>query len=228
VLLRESIYGAIRRAILTCEFEPGQELREQVLAERYHVSRSPVRDALLRLELESLVTVLPRQGYLVNAISIPDVAAMFDLRLLVSSACAARAAHADETTVQTLEPFRSDPGGETDEDTFVESNRAFHCGIADICGNPRLAALEYDLVQQFSRLIRVSLRHAQNSSVPDAISEHNAMISAIQSHDAEAASRLAYKHVESGQSRIMAALRRSAEAGEKISRTRICDRDRAQ
>jgi DNA-binding GntR family transcriptional regulator len=130
--------------------------------------------------------------------------------------------------VQTLEPFRSDPGGETDEDTFVESNRAFHCGIADICGNPRLAALEYDLVQQFSRLIRVSLRHAQNSSVPDAISEHNAMISAIQSHDAEAASRLAYKHVESGQSRIMAALRRSAEAGEKISRTRICDRDRAQ
>jgi DNA-binding GntR family transcriptional regulator len=76
VLLRESIYGAIRRAILTCEFEPGQELREQVLAERYHVSRSPVRDALLRLELESLVTVLPRQGYLVNAISIPDVAGM--------------------------------------------------------------------------------------------------------------------------------------------------------
>src|ERR1700733_15154585 len=83
LLLRNSIYRAIRQAILTCGLEPGQKLREQMLAERYHVSRSPVREALLRLEVESLVTVLPRQGYLVNAITMPDVEALFDLRLLI-------------------------------------------------------------------------------------------------------------------------------------------------
>src|ERR1700712_3818899 len=100
MLLRDSIYQAIRWAILNCEFEPGQELREQVLAERYHVSRSPVRDSLLRLELENLVTVLPRQGYRVNPISIPDVENLFELRLLIEPACAAAAARADDAALQ--------------------------------------------------------------------------------------------------------------------------------
>jgi DNA-binding GntR family transcriptional regulator len=216
MLLRDSIYQAIRRAILTCELEPGQELREQILAERYRVSRSPVRDALLRLEHESLVTVLPRQGYLVNAISIPDVEAMFDLRLLTIGACAARAARCDNIGVQALERFRSADIGD-DEDAFLEYNRAFHFGITAICGNPRLAAVENDLGQQFSRLIRISLRHTHNSSVSQAISEHNAIIDAIQAHDAETASRLARQHIASGQSRIMAALRTNAEAEEKLA-----------
>ncbi|MEA2776235.1 MAG: hypothetical protein QOF90_1641 [Acetobacteraceae bacterium] len=212
MLLRDSIYQAIRQAILTCEFEPGQELREQILAERFHVSRSPVRDALLRLELENLVTVLPRQGYLVNAISIPDVEAMFELRLLVTSACAARAARADDAAVQTLERFRSDPERNDDEDVFLEYNRAFHAGIANICGNPRMASLECDLAQQSSRLIRASLRHRQNSSIVSAIREHNEIIDAIQAHDPETASRLASQHVETGQRRVIAALRKSADA----------------
>src|SRR5882757_8980648 len=174
MLLRDSIYQAIRQAILTCEFEPGQELREQILAERYRVSRSPVRDALLRLELEGLVTVLPRQGYLVNAISIPDVEAMFDLRLLIISACAARAARTDDDTVHTLERFRADPDGGIDEGGFLEYNRDFHFGVADICGNARLSALEHDLVEQTYRLICLSLRHRPNNSMPEAIKEHNA------------------------------------------------------
>jgi DNA-binding GntR family transcriptional regulator len=214
MLLRDSIYQAIRQAILTCEFEPGQELREQILAERYRVSRSPVRDALLRLELEGLVTVLPRQGYLVNAISIPDVEAMFDLRLLIISACAARAARRDDDTVHTLERFRADPDGGIAEDAFLEYNRDFHFGVAGICGNARLSALEHDLVGQAYRLNCLSLRHRRNNSVPEAIKEHNAIIDAIQAHDAETASRLAYQHAESGQSRVMAALRQGAEAGE--------------
>jgi len=54
-LLRDTIYEKIRHAILSCEFQPGQELREQVLAERYRVSRSPIPDSLLRLEQENLV-----------------------------------------------------------------------------------------------------------------------------------------------------------------------------
>jgi GntR family transcriptional regulator, rspAB operon transcriptional repressor len=53
-LLRDSVYRALRQAVLTCEFQPGQELREQVLAEKYRVSRSPIRDSLLRLEQERL------------------------------------------------------------------------------------------------------------------------------------------------------------------------------
>jgi GntR family transcriptional regulator, rspAB operon transcriptional repressor len=211
MLLRESIYEAIRRAILACEFEPGQELREQLLAKRYGVSRSPVRDALLRLGQESLLTVLPRRGYLVNDISIPEVEDMFDFRLVITSGCAAGAARADDIAVQALERFRADPDGGGDEDAFLEYNRAFHRGVADTCWNSRLAALEHDLVEQSDRLIRISLRDLQNSSMPDAIREHNAILDAIQAHDPETASRLACQHAESGHSRIMAALRKSRE-----------------
>jgi DNA-binding GntR family transcriptional regulator len=215
MLLRDSVYQMIHQAIVTCEFEPGQELREQVLAERYRVSRSPVRDALLRLELESLVTVLPRQGYLVNAIRLPDVESMFDLRLLVTSACAARAAHASDRAVQTLDQFRAGPVSSADEDAYLDYNRAFHYGITDICGNVRLAAIEHDLVEHSCRLVRISLRYRQNDTVQDAISEHNAIINAIQAHDAQTASRLSHHHVMLGHGRILAVLRKSlgAEAG---------------
>ena len=100
VLLRNSIYQAIRHSILTGELQPGQELREQVLAERYGVSRSPVRDSLLRLEQENLVTVFPRQGYLVNPISISNVEDIINLRSLIEPSCAAAAARADDAALQ--------------------------------------------------------------------------------------------------------------------------------
>jgi DNA-binding GntR family transcriptional regulator len=102
-LLRDTIYQSIRRAILICEFEPGQELREQILAERYHVSRSPIRDALLRLEQEKLVTVSPRQGYRVNSISASDSKDLFALRLLMEPVCAAAAARAEDAELKTLD-----------------------------------------------------------------------------------------------------------------------------
>lgn len=106
MLLRDAIYQAIRHAILTCEFQPGQELREQILAERYHVSRSPIRDSLLRLERENFVTVLPRQGYRVRPISASDVKDVFAFRLMIEPRCAAAAAHADDTALQALDRFR--------------------------------------------------------------------------------------------------------------------------
>ncbi len=70
MLLRDNVYESLRSDILTCHFAPGDDMREQDLAERYAVSRQPVREALLRLEREHLVTVQPRQGYRVNPISL--------------------------------------------------------------------------------------------------------------------------------------------------------------
>ena len=74
MLLRDNVYESLRSDILTCHFAPGDDMREQDLAERYAVSRQPVREALLRLEREHLVTVQPRQGYRVNPISLADAA----------------------------------------------------------------------------------------------------------------------------------------------------------
>ena len=72
MLLRDNVYENLRTDILTCRLAPGDDMREQELAERYAVSRQPVREALLRLAREHLVTVQPRQGYRVNPISLSD------------------------------------------------------------------------------------------------------------------------------------------------------------
>ncbi|HEU0150820.1 MAG TPA: GntR family transcriptional regulator, partial [Bradyrhizobium sp.] len=62
-LMRADIYTSLRREILSCAIPPGAEIRDAAFAERFSVSRSPVRDALLRLEAEGLVLIHPRKGY---------------------------------------------------------------------------------------------------------------------------------------------------------------------
>jgi DNA-binding GntR family transcriptional regulator len=209
-LLRDSIYRTIRSAILTCEFQPGEELREQILAERFRVSRSPVRDTLLRLEQERLVTVLPRQGYRVNFISMADVEDIFGLRLLIQPACAVAAARADDTALRALDRFRdytSEGHKEGQkEGEFIEYNTAFHRAIEDLAGNARMAALARDLDEQFERLVRISLRAFKFEQVRDVFAEHNAILTALQAHDADRAHRLAYEHAARGHARIAAAL----------------------
>ncbi len=207
-LLRDSIYQSIRNAILLGEFQPGQELREQTLAERYHVSRAPVRDSLLRLELENLVTVRPRQGYLVNPISISNVEDIIDLRSLIEPACAAAAAQADDdTVVRALDRFRGFADQDFEEARYVEYNKSFHLSVADLSNNKRVAAVALDLIQQFKRVVRVVVSSFNPEAVRRDCAEHEAIIDAIQAHDADRAFRLAHEHAKAARERLTTALR---------------------
>ncbi len=210
MLLRDNIYRAIRSAILTCELQPGQELREQILAERYHVSRSPIRDSLLRLEYEHLVTVLPRQGYRVNPIAVSDVEDITGLRMLIEPACAAAAARRDDDAVTILDRFRDYHDNEAVYNTFLEYNCGFHRAVADLSGNPRMAAVMHDLLEQFDRLVRFSLPNYMQLDIHVVMENHRAIIDAIQAHDADRASQLARHHVEGGRARLLESLRQAA------------------
>lgn len=210
MLLRDSIYQAIRNSVLTGELKPGQELREQVLAERYGVSRSPVRDALLRLEQEDLVTVLPRQGYLVNPISISDVEDIINLRALIEPSCAAAAARADDAALQGLDHFRGFADRDLDGTNYVEYNESFHCSVADLSGNKRMARIALDLIQQFERVARIVLNSIDHEALRRDCLEHEAIIDAIQAHDADRASQLAREHAEAARERVTRALRLAA------------------
>src|ERR1700760_2464487 len=115
MLLRDNVYESLRSDILTCHFAPGDDMREQDLAERYAVSRQPVREALLRLEREHLVTVQPRQGYLVNPISLSDARDLLRFRLALEPACVTEAIeHAPNKTLEALDSFRTFAGGHED------------------------------------------------------------------------------------------------------------------
>src|SRR5258708_10935779 len=101
MLLRDNVYDSLRTDILTCRIAPGDDMREQELAERYAVSRQPVREALLRLEREHLVTVQPRQGYRVNPISLADARDLLRFRLALEPACVTEAI--ENATPEVLE-----------------------------------------------------------------------------------------------------------------------------
>lgn len=205
-LLRDRIYQAIRQAILTCELKPGQDMREADLAEKYRVSRSPIRDALLRLEQENLVTVLPRQGYRVNPITARDVKEIFGLRLHIEPACAAAAAQASDRAVRTLDLFSGFTGAETYEGANVDHNRALHLAIADLADNRRLAAVELMLVEAFYRLIRLSFSAYDLNDISSSCEQHQGIIDAIQAHDAASAHRLAAEHVRYGHDMVIKSL----------------------
>jgi GntR family transcriptional regulator, rspAB operon transcriptional repressor len=178
------------------------------LVEQYGVSRSPIRESLLRLEQENLVTVLPRQGYLVRSITASDVEEMLHLRSLVEPVCTAAAAGADDAAVQALDRFRGFPDHDFTASSYTDYNEAFHHSVADLSDNKRMGALALDLVQQFARVVRVLVGTLDHEVVRRDCGEHEAIIDALQVHDADRAFRLARAHIEGTHERVRMVLRR--------------------
>src|ERR1700731_1998368 len=107
MLLRDNVYESLRADILSCRLAPGDDMREQDLAERYAVSRQPVREALLRLERGHLVPVQPRPGYRVNPISGADARDLLRFRLALEPACVTEAIeNAPEAVLKALDDYR--------------------------------------------------------------------------------------------------------------------------
>ncbi len=208
MLLRENIYDALRADILTCRLAPGDDMREQELADRYTVSRQPVREALLRLEREHLVTVNPRQGYRVNPISLGDARDLLRFRLAIEPACVAEAIeHAPQSVLLALDAFRSFVGSRED---FITYNRDFHSAVAHASGNRRMAAAACDLIEQADRLVRVSLANVKGRDSAQIVAEHADIIDAMQRRDKRGAVRVIRAHIQKSEKRVLPALARNA------------------
>src|SRR5258708_15427183 len=183
MLLRDNVYESLRSDILSCHFAPGDDMREQELAERYAVSRQPVREALLRLEREHLVTVQPRQGYRVNPISLADARDLLRFRLALEPACVAEAIeNATPDVLKALDEFRLFAGNHED---FITYNRAFHSALAHASGNRRMAAALCDLIGQADRLVGVSGAHVRGPDPTRLGGEHVSLVEAAQRADTE-------------------------------------------
>jgi len=209
-LLRVDIYQKLRDEILACELRPGSDLREQQLASRFAVSKSPVRDALLRLEREHLVTISPRQGYRVAPISLSDAREMFRLRLVLETACAQEAARsAPEDHLAALDRFRHAPASGSPA-AFIAYNQDFHCSVARLCSNKRMTLAACELIEQMNRLVRMSVDAVQRRNVSALVREHSAVVDALQDRDGRRASALLRAHIEAAERRVADALSRAA------------------
>jgi len=213
-LMRADIYTILRREILSCAIPPGAEIKDAEFAERFSVSRSPVRDALLRLEAEGLVLINPRKGYRAAPISIADARDLFAFRAILEPACAASvAAEASDEGLMSLDRFRSMEGsGAADRGvaaSFVAYNREFHLAIARLCSNRRIQETTVGLIEQFDRFVTVSISRDASEQHADLIAEHCDIIDALQARDGKRAGRILARHAGRARKRVLAALARS-------------------
>jgi DNA-binding GntR family transcriptional regulator len=204
-LARDDVYRRLRADIIACRLSPGTELREAELAERFDVSKSPVRDALHRLEMEQLVSVLPRRGYQITPISVRDAQELREIRSVIEQACVRKAAEmASDTALRELDRFRRFGG--KDEEDFIAYNREFHSALTSLAGNRRMADYSRNLGEQHERLVRMSISRSSPRDYAVFVCEHGDIIDALQARDGRKAAKLVHKHIKNGEKRIVAAL----------------------
>lgn len=205
-LVRNRVFETVRSDILTCRIRPGEELREGELARRYGVSKSPVRDAMQKLEFEGLIEIEPRRGHRVKPISISDAEDMLELRIILEiGALKGIVQRATDEELADLDRFR-DPKDQSIE-AFTAYNCRFHRHLSQLSGNRRLAEETGRVMEMYDRLCMISLatqRAKDGFSGP--ISDHHEIITALQARDASRAARVATRHVNRSRKAIIRGL----------------------
>lgn len=195
----QTIYESLKQAIVDLTLEPGAPLDEVTLAERFAMSRTPVREALVRLAAEGLVTQLPNRNTIVAPIDFGRLPVYFEALSLMYRVTTRLAA--EGRTAAHLEAMRrhqADYAKAVDEEDvpgMIGHNRDFHVVIAEAGGNPYFTALFTRLLDEGRRILRLYYYRSFNDHLPRRyVKEHDAIVDAIEVQDAELCERLAAGH----------------------------------
>ena len=188
---------------------PGSQYLEQELAEMLGMSRTPVREALIRLADERLVQVRPRHGARVLPVSIDDVSEIYELLAELEAAAARRlAVHGASGDVllalEAAELHMATALKAGDQVAWFEGDRQFHAAIVTACGNARLAGVVQGLIDQsyWARLQTIAHYDVTDASAR----EHGAIIQALKDMDAVQAHALVHAHRTRGGKALVALL----------------------
>lgn len=166
---------------------PGDLLIERKLAERFCVSKTPVREALMELRQEGLVEVIHRAGYFVSKVSVEDVQSIFHLRHLLETAA------------------EDEPPGSAVKD-YRRLNRGFHVAVAEASQNRLLVEFVQRLMIAVERLLTHDLITSRGADLNHLELEHVPILDAIRRRDPETATRLMAEHITRTKERILRAL----------------------
>ncbi|MFD7003885.1 GntR family transcriptional regulator [Streptomyces mirabilis] len=204
------VYAKVREEIFQGDLQPGQRLRLVELAQRFDVSQSVVREALTRLSEQGLVLAAPQQGFSVVTVSLGDLNELTEARIEIETmvlrraierggveweAAAVAAHHHMVGTPVVL------PGGEMNSEWFT-LHEQFHQSLLEGCGNDRLLGSAVSL-RDAATLYRRWSRPVGRDFDRDIAGEHQALLDAILSRDADRAAELLTQHID----RTSAALR---------------------
>ncbi len=212
--LRELVLEALREAILNGTLQPRERLMEIQLAEELGVSRTPIREALRKLEQEGFIIMIPRKGAYVSDFSLRDLEDTFEVRRslegLSAELCAERATEEEISEMERLLEQKALAISANDMEKLLEVDTAFHELLYQCSRNKRLINTLSILREQIERFRSASLQYP--GRMTRSLEEHRAIFAAIRARDGETANLLAQDHIENVERMLLEKLRHSTDS----------------
>ena len=207
--LRDVVFNTLRQAILTGELKPGERLMEIHLADRLGVSRTPIREAIHKLEREGLVTIIPRRGAEVAQITEKSMNDVLEVRRALDALCVELAC--DRITDEGLEKLKAACDNfeqcvkTKDNKKIAQADVALHDIIVQATGNQRLIQLVNNLSEQ---MYRYRFEYIKDSSQHKTlVEEHRIIYRSIVAKDKETAAAAARTHIDNQEKAIIRQIR---------------------
>lgn len=202
-LLRDKIYENMKEDITNLRYEENYIITEKEIAEKYKVSKSPVREALRKLNLEGFIEILPRKGYFVTSISVEDLKNIFQIRMILEVGASEIAiANASLDDIEELKEIANTKIKTINAKSYIEYseiNFKFHLLIAKSTNNNMLANMIEGVLNQLRRVLYKDLRNLDFENMKN---EHLKIVDAIEKKDISLARRIMEKHLSDAKKRI--------------------------
>ncbi|MEU8971436.1 GntR family transcriptional regulator [Streptomyces monashensis] len=193
----DRVYTHVKQGVLDRRYEGGTLLTEGELAEAVGVSRTPVREALLRLEAEGLIRLYPKKGALVLPVSAQEIADVVETRQLVEEHAARKAVPASPALLERLAELleqQKTQAAAGDLAGAAVTDRTFHAEIVRSGGNEILSRL-YDQLRDRQLRMGVAVMHSHPDRIAKTLAEHEEILEALRAGDAQAAVGVVHRHV---------------------------------
>jgi len=204
--LSEIVYKALKQDIIRGIHPPGEPLIEKELAKKYRASRTPVREAALRLHEDRLLQIVPNRGYFVSPITLQELNDVYEYRIAVECAAAELAARKatdfallDKLSELADTSYRTDSVESYVE--FIEADTLFHVGIGRLSRNQMLVRAISEARSQMERIMYAAIDIHYFGEVPTR--EHQEIIKAIRLHNPEAARKSMHDHISQSKDKVL-------------------------
>jgi DNA-binding GntR family transcriptional regulator len=217
----QKVYERLRQSILDLSLPPGSPLDEMRLSEEFNLSRTPIREAMVRLAAEGLLTTLPNRNTIVAPIDFINLPVYFEALTLMyrvttrSAAVHRRPEHM--VKIKAHEAAYADAVQRRDALAMIATNRDFHVAVAEAGGNSYFTQLFARLLDEGRRVLRLYYQSFGDDLPRQYVDEHHDMVRAVEAGDADLADRLAAAHAAQIVRQIQAYMARDTASGIDLS-----------
>ncbi|HUX09933.1 MAG TPA: GntR family transcriptional regulator [Terriglobia bacterium] len=214
--LTQQAYRSIRDSIIWGKIDNREHLTEEFFASRFGISKSPIREALNRLESEGLITIIPRRGAFVRDFSIQDVEEIFELREALEPLVIRNLTLNSKLVAQLQKCVRAaaDYRKKNNKVNYIREDAAFHSILAQASNNMRLKKILENMHNQMLVLRSRTFELTSHSS----IQQHLAVLNALSKRQVETAEQMMAEHIRTVRARLLEQLTKQNKQGPSNSR----------